>query len=53
MKFIAEVIEVKSRKAASGDKIIAIKLETDQEQSLDLQRYIATEPVVIEVGEVE
>ena len=47
--FTAEVIETKSRKAASGDKIISIKLETDEEQALALQQFIASEPVVVEV----
>ena len=51
MKFQAEILEVKTRKTMSMDKIIAIKLETTDEQALELQRYIAEEVVTIEVKE--
>lgn len=47
--FSAEVIEVKSRKSASGDKIISLKLETNEEQALELQKYIAEAVVRVNV----
>lgn len=49
MVFEAEVIEVKTRKAASLDKVIRIVLETNQEQALELQKYIASDTVKVRV----
>lgn len=50
MKFIAEIIKIEARKTASLDKIFKLTIETDQDITA-LQRYIATEPVEIEVKE--
>ena len=47
--FPAEVIEVKSRKAVSGDRIISVKLETDNEDALELQKFIAEQVVSVRV----
>lgn len=49
VNFQAEVIEVKSRKAVSGDRIISVKLETDSEQALQLQQWIAEAVVRVKV----
>ena len=51
MTFTAEVLEVRTRKTASMDKIIIIKLETTEEQALQLQQYIAESVVTVEVKE--
>lgn len=50
MKFEAEVVEVKVRKTASVDKEIKIVLVTNQEQALELQKYIANDSLTIEVS---
>lgn len=49
IQFPAEVIEVKSRKAVSGDRIISVKLETDNAEALNLQKFIAEQVVSVEV----
>lgn len=51
LQFNAEVVEVKVRKLTSGDKMVRIVLETDQENSILLQEAIAQYPVQIEVKE--
>lgn len=53
MRFLAEITKVEARKTASLDKLIKLTLETDNETALLLQKFIATEPVEIEVKEVE
>ena len=49
MEFEAEVLEVKARKAASLDREIRVVLITDQEQALELQKYIGKDTVMVEV----
>ena len=51
--FSAEIIELKARKAPSLDKIYRLVLESNSPEVLKLERYIATEPVEIEVKEVK
>lgn len=47
--FPAEIVEVKSRKAVSGDRIISVKLETDSAEALELQKFIAEQVVSVKV----
>jgi hypothetical protein len=49
MKFEAEVIEVRAKKAASLDRVIRIVLETEQDEALELQRYIGKDTIKLEV----
>jgi len=49
VRFTAEIIEIKAKKSGI-DKIFTIKIITDQDVT-ELQKYIATEPVEIEVKE--
>jgi len=49
MRFQAEVIEVKAKKAASLDRVIRIVLETEQDQALELQKYISKDTITLEV----
>lgn len=51
VQFMAEVVEVKVRKLSSGDKMVRVVLETDQENALELQKAIAQYPVQVEVNE--
>ena len=53
ISFVAEVVKVEARKTASLDKLIKITIETDNAEALELQKYIATEPVEIEVEKAE
>lgn len=53
ISFVAEVVKVEARKTASLDKLIKITIETDNSEALELQKFIATEPVVISVEEVK
>lgn len=53
VQFMAEVVEVKVRKLSSGDKMVRVVLETDQETALELQKAIAQYPVQVEVTEHE
>lgn len=47
--FPAEVIEIKAKKLASGDRSYRIILETDNPECLQLQKYIAEQVVMIKV----
>ena len=53
MMFEAEVIEVKARKTASVDKEIKIVFLTDNEQALELQRYIARDSITVQVDKTK
>jgi hypothetical protein len=48
MTFLAEITEIKAKKTASLDKVFRLIIETDQDIT-ELQKYIATEPVVVSV----
>ena len=49
IKFSAEVIEVKVKKLASGDKSVRVVLETDQSEALLLQKFISETTVNVEI----
>jgi hypothetical protein len=49
IQFQAEIIEVKAKKLASGDKSYRVILETDQEEAIELQKFIAESVVTVEV----
>jgi len=52
MMFEAEVISVQIKKSSTQvDKVIRLVLETNQEQALKLQEYIAKDTVMIEIKE--
>mgnify|MGYP003443363075 CR=1 FL=1 len=48
--FTAEIIEIKAKKLASGDKSFRLILETDQDIT-ELQKYIAEAIVKVEIKE--
>ena len=52
MKFTAEIVEIKAKKLASGDRSFRIIFETDQNIT-ELQRYIAEEVVTVEILQKE
>ena len=53
MKFTAEIDKIEARKTASLDKLFKIVLVTDNPEVIELQKYIATSPVLVDVKEVE
>lgn len=55
IQFIAEIVEVKVKKAPSLDKVYRIVMETDQSQVEKLSKYVATEAakvIVLDEGEL-
>lgn len=50
MRFLAEITKVEARKTASLDKLIKITIETDNAEALELQNYIASEPVELQIA---
>lgn len=50
--FNAEVIEVKARKTASGDKEVRITLVTDESKALELQQAISNYAVSVKMEEI-
>lgn len=53
IQFIAEIVEVKIKKAPSLDKVYRIVMETDQSQVEQLSKYVATEPAIVTVSDDE
>jgi hypothetical protein len=53
ISFEAEVKEAKAARTVSMDKEITIKLVTDQQEALALEKFIAAETVIVKVYTME
>lgn len=53
IQFVAEIVEVKIKKAPSLDKVYRIVMETDQSQVEQLSKYVANEAAIVMVSNEE
>lgn len=51
MRFLAQIKSVSIKETVSNDKEVRVVIITDDVTAVHLQKYIATEPVEIEVKE--
>ena len=53
MRFLAQIKSVSIKETVSNDKEVRVVIITDDVTAVQLQKYIASEPVVVDVNNVK